>query len=86
MRQILEVLDDYHPIYEAVMADPPNVALLLRYRGCELIVCGGNDSTCVRAAIVQGPFDMELTLTMVDELGWSYVNPWHYCPEHGGWR
>lgn len=86
MREVIETLEDYRPVYNAVMADPPNEDLLARYYGCELIRCGDKISTCMRAAIVRGPFDMELTLTMVDVLGWSYDSGWHYCPEHGGWR
>lgn len=79
---ILERLDDYRPIFDAVMADPPNEDLLARYHGCELIICGGNDSTCNRAVIARGPLCIELTLELVDDEGWSYDRPWHYCPEH----
>lgn len=80
--RVLERLDDYRPLYDALMAEEPGGELLTRYHGTELIVCGGTANTCRRAVIARGPLDIELTLELVDEEGWSYDRPWHYCPEH----
>lgn len=81
-KRIMERHEDVGPLLAAFFADtlPPEV--MARYRGTELIQCGGDPSSCTRAIIAHGPLDMQLTLELVDDEGWSYERPWHYCPEH----
>lgn len=82
MSRVLERLDDYRPLLGAVLADPPEEDLRTRYVGTELVLCGGEGSGCTRAIVARGSLDIELTLELVDDEGWSYLQPWHYCPEH----
>lgn len=79
MTRIVERLDDKRPLLAAILADPPDTALLARYRGTELVDCAAE---CTRAVIATGPLDIDLTLELVDDEGWSYRAPYHYCPDH----
>lgn len=80
MTRILERHDDKGPFLAAIMASPPGADLLARYRGTELVDCPADG--CVRAVIATGPLDIELTLELVDDEGWQYRAPYHYCPDH----
>jgi len=85
MTRVLERLDDYRPLLDAVTAEPPDKELQARLRGTELIQCGDGNTGCNRAVVAYGPLDIDLTCELADE-GWSYAQPWHYCPEHGDQR
>lgn len=80
----MERLDDYRPLYEQIMAAPEGSELLARYAGTELVQCGDGTSSCTVAVVARGPRGIELTLELVDDEGWTYAAPWHYCPSHRG--
>jgi len=82
MSRILERYDDYRPLMEQVMAEPPDEDLLARYNGTELVQCWGEDQSCTRAVVARGPFDIALMLLLVDDEGWAYHDGKHYCPVH----
>lgn len=79
MSRIIEILDDYRPLMDAVNTDPE---VRDRYRGTELFDCPGDG--CTRAVLAWGPRDATLMLELVDDAGWNYLDGAHLCPEH--WR
>jgi hypothetical protein len=82
MSRIMQRLDDYRPLAAQVKAAEPGDEILCRYHGTELVQCWGDDQRCTRAVIATGPLDVGLTLELVDEEGWVFVNGRHYCPQH----
>lgn len=81
MTRVLERLEDFRPLYDTLMGGDASPELRARYRGTELIQCG-DGTRCLRAIIARGPLDMDLTLELVDDEGWAYHAPWHWCPQH----
>lgn len=80
MSRVVEELADFNPLLKRMQLRPPDPVLHRKYRGTELITCPAEGCTC--GVVVAGPLDIEVTLELVDNLGWVYARPRHYCPAH----
>ena len=78
--RIVERLADYRPLFDALMAEPADERLRARYAGTELVDCTAQG--CWRAVIVAGRLDIAVTLELVDDEGWAFIEGWHWCPDH----
>jgi hypothetical protein len=81
--RVLVRFDNYRPFLGRVLGDPPpEQSVLDALYGTELVCCHGDNKTCTVAVLADGPFDIGLTLELVDDEGWVYANGMHFCPRH----